>query len=50
MQVNPMLPTYQITDSQRGSQTSAAFFLTATNSATSAQRHRGFRPNGSTVD
>jgi hypothetical protein len=35
----------QIPVSHRGSQTSASFFLTATNSATSVQRHRSFRPN-----
>jgi hypothetical protein len=40
----------QIPVSHRGSQTSASFFLTTTNSATSAQRHRGFRPNDSALE
>jgi hypothetical protein len=37
----------QIPVSHRGSQTSASSLLTATNTTTSAQRHRGFRPNDS---
>jgi hypothetical protein len=39
----------QIHDSHRGSQTSAAYLLTATKSATCPQRHGGFRTTDSSL-